>query len=60
MKQKTGSQKTGIKSNSAKSATEKIDGISNILRMVSGAMDQDSAKNAETTGSIIKTIKLLI
>lgn len=55
MKQKTGSQKTGIKSNSAKSATNKIDGISNVLGMLSGAMNQDSADNA---GNIVKIIKL--
>lgn len=56
MKQKTGSQKTGIKSNSAKSASDKIDGISNVLGLVSGAMNKDSADNA---GSIVKIIKLL-
>lgn len=56
MKQKTGSQKTGIKSNSAKTATKTMDGISNVLGLLSGAMNQDSANNA---GSIVKIIKLL-
>lgn len=56
MTQKTGTQKTGIKTNSAKKIEKTLNGLENALNLLNSSMDEKTASNA---GQIAKIAALL-